>query len=200
VAFLPISAGLVIASNLSTIVLMPRTGPKPLVASGMLAAAGGAVWLAQLGLHTGYATGVLGPIILIAVGLGLVIAPVINTGTFGVAPQDAGVASATVTVGQQLGASVGTSLLNTIFAAAVTSYLTAHLAAARLIGRPALTGLALAHGYDTAFWWVAGIFAGGAVIGGALLRPGPLRPASTPPLAHAEVTTAQAEAGPALPG
>lgn len=34
----------------------------------------------------------LGPIILAAVGLGLVIAPVINTGTFGVAPQDAGVA------------------------------------------------------------------------------------------------------------
>jgi hypothetical protein len=75
-----------------------------------------------------------------------------------VAPQDAGVASATVTVGQQLGASVGTSLLNTIFTAAVTSYLIAHLAAARVIGRPALTGLALTHGYDTAFWWTAGIF------------------------------------------
>ena len=100
VAFLPISGGLVLASNLATIVLMPRTGPKPLVASGMLAAAGGAAWLAQLGLHAGYATGVLGPIILAAVGLGLVIAPVINTGTFGVAPQDAGVASATVTVGR----------------------------------------------------------------------------------------------------
>jgi hypothetical protein len=38
-----------------------------------------------------------------------VIAPSISTGTFGVAPQDAGVASATVTVGQQLGASIGTS-------------------------------------------------------------------------------------------
>jgi hypothetical protein len=51
---------------------------------------------------------VLGPIILAAVGLGMMIAPVINTGTFGVAPQDAGVASATatVTVGQQPGASV----------------------------------------------------------------------------------------------
>jgi EmrB/QacA subfamily drug resistance transporter len=200
VAFLPISGGLILASNLSTIVLMPRFGPRPLVALGMLAAAGGAAWLAQLGPHTGYATGVLGPIILAAVGLGLVIAPVINTGTFGVAPQDAGVASATVTVGQQLGASVGTSLLNTIFTAAVTSYLVAHLAAARVIGRPALTGLALTHGYDTAFWWTAGIFAGGAVIAGALLRPGPLRPASTPPLANAEVTTAHAEAGPAQPG
>jgi EmrB/QacA subfamily drug resistance transporter len=198
-AVLPMSAGLILMANLSTIVLMPRFGPKPLVAAGMLAASGGTAWLAQLGPHTGYPTGVLGPLIVAGIGLGMVIAPVINTGTFGVAPQDAGVASATVTVGQMLGGSVGTSLLNTIFAAAVAAYLAAHLASARLIGRPALTVLALAHGYDTAFWWTAGIFAAGAVTAGALLRPGPLRPASTPPPAHAEVTTAQAKAGPALP-
>ena len=117
VAFLPISGGLIVMANLSTIVLMPRFGPKPLVAFGMLAASGGAAWLAQLGPHTGYATGVLGPLILAGIGMGMVIAPVINTGTFGVAPQDAGVASATVTVGQMLGGSVGTALLNTIFAA-----------------------------------------------------------------------------------
>jgi hypothetical protein len=84
--------------------------------------------------HTASAAGVLGPIILAGIGLGMVIAPVINTGTFGVAPQEAGVASATVTVGQQLGASIGTSLLNSIFAAAVTACLTAHFGAARLIG------------------------------------------------------------------
>src|SRR6201997_1432963 len=195
VAFLPLSVGIIVAANLATIVLMPRIGPRLVIASGLAAAAGAAVWLAQLGPHSGYAGGVLGPIILAGIGVGMVIAPVINTGTFGVAPQDAGVASATVTVGQQLGASVGTSLLNTIFTAAVTSYLAANLAAARLIGRPALTGLALAHGYDTAFWWTAGIFAVGAVVGGTLLRPGPLRPATTPPLAHAAVTTAQAKAG-----
>jgi hypothetical protein len=194
-AFLPMSAGLIVMANLSTIVLMPRFGPKPLIASGMLAAAGG---MAQLGQHTGYTTGVLGPLILAGIGLGMVIAPAINTGTFGVAPQDAGVASATVTVGQMLGASVGTSLLNTIFAAAVTSYITTHLATARLIGRQALTGLALAHGYDTAFWWTAGIFAVGAVVSGALLRPGPLVPTGTPSRAQAEVPTAQAETGPAL--
>jgi hypothetical protein len=174
IAFLPISAGSAATSNLATIVLMPRVGPRPLVASGMLLAAGGMAWLAQLGPHTGYAAVVLGPLILAAIGMGLVIAPSISTGTFGVAPQDAGVASATVTVGQQLGASVGTSLLNTIFTGAVASYLAANLASARLIGRQALTGLALAHGYDTAFWWIAGIFAAGAVIGGALLRNGPL--------------------------
>jgi EmrB/QacA subfamily drug resistance transporter len=197
-AFLPMSVGLIVAANLATIVLMPRTGPKPLIASGMLAAAAGTAWLAQLGPHTGYATGLLGPLILAGVGLGMVIAPAINTGTFGVAPQDAGVASATVTVSQMLGGSVGTSLLNTIFAGAVTSYLAAHLATAQLIGRQALTGLALAHGYDTAFWWTAGIFACGAVVSGALLRPGPLVPTDTPSRAQAEVPTAQAETGTVL--
>jgi hypothetical protein len=117
--------------------------------------------------------------------MGMVIAPSISTGTFGVAPQDAGVASATVTVGQQLGASIGTSLLNSLFASAVASYLAAHLASARLIGRQAVTALALAHGYDTAFWWTAGIFAAGAVIAGVLLRPGPLAPAGPPsPVDH----------------
>jgi predicted MFS family arabinose efflux permease len=192
VAFLPLSGGLIFASNLSTIRLMPRVGPKPLVAFGMLAAAGAMAWLAQLGSHTGYASGVLGPLVLIGIGLGMVIAPAISTGTFGVAPQDAGVASATVTVGQQLGASVGTSLLNTIFAAAVTSYTAANLASARLTGRQALTGQALVHGYDTAFWWTAGIFAGGAVIGATLLRRGPLVQKGTPSQAHGEVPATQA--------
>jgi hypothetical protein len=165
----------------------------------MLAAAGGAAWLAQLGPHTAYATGVLPPIILAGIGVGMVIAPVINTGTFGLPPQDAGVASATVTVGQQLGASVGTSLLNTIFAAAVTSYLATHLAAGRLIGRPAQTGLALAHGYDIAFWWTAGIFAAGAVIAGVLLRPGPLTPAGPPSPAQAQVPVVPAKTEPGSP-
>ena len=179
-AFLPISAGSAITSNVATIVLMPRVGPRPLVASGMLIAAGAMAWLAQLGPHTGYAAGVLGPCIIAAVGMGLVIAPSISTGTFGVAPQDAGVASATVNVGQQLGASIGTSLLNTLFTAAVASYLAANLASAQHIGRQAVAGLALAHGYDTAFWWIAGIFAGGAVVCGALLRNGPLTADRTP--------------------
>jgi EmrB/QacA subfamily drug resistance transporter len=196
-AILPIAGGIAVAANLSTIVLMPRLGPKPLVATGMLIAAGAMAWFAQLGAHTAYVDGVLGPLILTGIGLGMVIAPSINTGTFGVAPRDAGVASATVTVGQQLGASIGTSLLNTIFASAVTSYLTLHAASARLIGRQGLLGLALAHGYDTAFWWIAGIFAGGAIVGGLLLRRGPLHSKDGQVQQDAGVM-AETEAGPAL--
>jgi len=167
VAFLPISGGLVVMANLSTIVLVPRFGPKPLVALGMLAASGGAAWLAQLGPHTVYATGVLGPLILAGIGMGMVIAPMINTGTFGVAPQEA---SATVTVGQMLGGSVGNR------AAEHHLRRRGHFLYRRASRRgpdhrpPGPAGLALAHGYDTAFWSIAGIFAGGAVIGGVLLR------------------------------
>jgi EmrB/QacA subfamily drug resistance transporter len=174
VAFLPIAAGIAFSANMSTIVLMPRVGPKPLVAAGMLVAAGAMAWFARLGVHTAYVDGVLGPLILTGIGLGMVIAPSINTGTFGVEPRDAGVGSATVTVGQQLGASIGISLLNTIFAGAVTSYLAVHIASRAGLSRQVLAGLALAHGYDTAFWWIAGVFAGGAIVCGSLFRRGPL--------------------------
>ena len=201
-AFLPIAGGIATSANISTIVLMPRVGPKPVVATGMLVAAGAAVWFAQLGAHTGYVGGVLGPLIMTGVGLGMVIAPSINTGTYGVAPQDAGVASASVTVGQQLGASIGTSLLNTIFASAVTSYIAAHVASARLIGSQALAGLALAHGYDTAFWWTAGILAGGSIVAAILFRPGPLLSRNTPPAGQvgnqAGDWKPEVEAGPAI--
>ena len=70
-----------------------------------------------------------------------------------------------------------------------TIYLAAHLAAARLIGRPALTRLALAHGYDIGFWWIAGIFAVGAVVSGVLLRPGPLGQQRTPHLQGASAAS-----------
>src|SRR5262249_60404105 len=83
VAFLPLSAGIIASANLSTIVLMPRTGPRPLVAFGLLAAAGGAVWLAQLGAHTGYASGGLGPIIVTGIGIGMGVAPALNARTVG---------------------------------------------------------------------------------------------------------------------
>ena len=75
----------------------------------------------------------LGPLLVTGAGFGLTIATAINTGTFGVAPQDAGVASATVNTGQQIGGSIGISLLNTIFASAVASYIASHITPGALL-------------------------------------------------------------------
>jgi MFS transporter len=178
VAFLPLIATLVVAANLANVVLLPRFGPRPLVTAGLLLAAGSLVWLTRIGLHSGYASSVLGPLMVAGLGIGFTIAPSSNTGTFGVDPRDAGVASATLNAGQQIGGSIGTSLLNTIFASAVANYLTSHLSPATLIHRhpaPSLTAMSLIHGYTTGFWVAAAIFGAGAVICGTLFRSGPLR-------------------------
>jgi EmrB/QacA subfamily drug resistance transporter len=171
-AFLPNSAVLAIAANLATIVLLPRVGPRLVVFSGLIIASGAMAWLAQLGPHTSYSKGILGPILLAGFGFGLVFAAAFTAGTYGVEPHDAGVASATVSVGQQLGASVGTALLNTLFASAVASYLATH--ASTSSNSATLNQLAQAHGYDRAFSWTSGIAVGGAVIAGSLLRGGRL--------------------------
>ena len=199
VAFLPTIAMVMLFAQISNIVLMPRIGPKPLVGVGMLLAAAGMAWLTRIGVHSTYMSAVLGPMLVTGAGIGLSMPPSMNTGTFGVAPYDAGVASATLNTGQQLGGSIGTALLNTIATSAAVAYLTSlHLSPAALVGpggRLAL-GNAAVHGYTTAFWWTAGIFAAGAIICGSLLRWGPLsRQAS----AHAAAPAGQPQAGPSVP-
>ena len=177
VAFLPAIAMVMTFAQISNIVLMPRIGPKPLVGFGMLIAASGMAWLTGIGVHTSYVAAVLGPLLVAGAGIGLSMPPSMNAGTFGVAPRDAGVASATLNVGQQLGGSVGTALLNTIATSAAAAYLTSHFSpavAASPASRSALQASAAVHGYTTAYWWTAGFFAGGAIICGSLFRRGPL--------------------------
>ena len=127
---------IMIFANLSNIVLMPRFGPRPLVTVGMIFAACGMAWLTGSGCTPVTCAAVLPPLLVDGSGIGMVIAPSINTGTFGVAPEDAGVASASVNTGQQLGGSIGTSLLNTVAASATAAYLTAHISAAHPGRRP----------------------------------------------------------------
>jgi EmrB/QacA subfamily drug resistance transporter len=182
VALLPMIACVAVSSNVGNIVLLPRTGPKPIVFGAFVLLAGAEAWLTRIGVHGDYVGAILGPIMVTGVGMGLLFSSAINTGTYGVAPRDAGVASASVNTGQQLGGSIGTSLLNTIAASATTAYITAHIAAAghSPAAVRALTDAALVHGYTTVFWWCAGIFAAGAVICGSLMRSGPLQGMGAP--------------------
>ena len=99
-----------------------------------------------------------------------------NTATFGVPPQDAGLASATLNTGQQIGGSIGTALLNTIFASAAARHPTPATPVHRHPAPPP-TGMSLIHGYTTGFCVAAALFAAGAVICGT---PVPLRTAPPP--------------------
>ncbi len=172
-AFLPMTASLVVTASVASTVLVLRVSSRVLIPAGMIIAAVGMYVLTTIGFNTSYATHVLPATILLGVGLGLVFAPGFSLATLGVAASDSGVASATVNTMQQVGGSVGTALLNTIAATAATGYATAHLASTT---SPAAAHLlqanAAIHSYTTAFWWAAAIFAAGAVLTAIVLRPG----------------------------
>ena len=167
-AFLPMAAAVTITVMISTNKLGPRFGPRPLVVTGMLLGGGGMFYLSRLGVASSYATAILPALVMLGVGYGLVISTSIANATFGVQPDDAGVASATVNASQQIGGSLGTALLSTIATSAMSSYLgSAHAhSTGPLIARAAV------HGDTTAFAWAAALFAVGAVMAAALFERG----------------------------
>jgi MFS family permease len=156
-------------------ILLAKLGPRPLIVCGMLLAALGLVLLTRLEVGSTYAADVLPSLIVIGAGLGLVFPTASNTATARVDPAESGVASSLVNVGQQVGGSLGTALLNTIAVSATTAYLSSHRGGGDLVAR------GIVHGYTVAFWWSAGIFAFGALVCGLLL-PGRPQPAPAEPV------------------
>jgi MFS family permease len=100
---------------------------------------------------------VLPAMVLMSIGLAGVFIPASSTALFGVAHHDAGVASAVLNTSQQIGGSLGTALLNTLFAGAVTTYFTDNLRNPADVEK--LTPLAFIHGYHVAFFAGAVLFA-----------------------------------------
>jgi MFS family permease len=91
-------------------------------------------------------------------GFGLIFASAVNSATAGVPRQDSGVASALVNTMQQVGGSIGISVLSTITASATTSYLIAHHAG------PQAPAIAATHGYTLAFTISAALLGLGAIL------------------------------------
>jgi predicted MFS family arabinose efflux permease len=157
-AFLPMTGAIAVTSiNVQTRVL-PRTGARPLVVIGMTLGMIAMLVFTRLTPGAAYATHILPGLILMGVGMGCIFGPSFATATLGVDPKEAGVASAMVNTSQQVGGSVGTALLSTLFASAAASYAASH---AHVRG---LASAAMVHGYTTAFWWAAGIFALGLLL------------------------------------
>lgn len=155
VAFLPFSVGIVVAAGLASY-LMPRVAPRIIMCTGLVMAAIGLVIFTTITVDSSYVVHVLPGELVMSLGLGLVFVPLTNVSLIGVRSGDAGVASAMVNATQQVGGSIGTALLNTIFISTSSGYLATHVgphsvgAAMRQLGATATV-----HGYVSAFW-VAG--------------------------------------------
>ncbi len=162
-AFLPMMATVMVTATIGTAKLVPRFGPRPLVPLGLMISAAAMVLFTGITVDSSYAAHVLPGLLLVGVGMGLAMAPAMSAATANVRDSDAGVASAMVNTGQQVGGSVGAALLSTLAASAATSFASGQAPTAQLMAEASV------HGYVTAFWFSAAVFAVGALACGILL-------------------------------
>ncbi len=139
-AFLPVSFIIVVVAQVASR-LISLVQPRLLIATGTLLAAGGLFWLSRLTVTSSYVTDVVPAIALIAGGMGLIFVPITLGAVAGVQSEDSGIASAMLNVGQQIGGTLGLSVLVTVASTAMRDKLTQ--------GVP--MPVALVHGWDAAF-------------------------------------------------
>jgi EmrB/QacA subfamily drug resistance transporter len=123
--FLPVSATIIVMAQIASR-LVVRVPPRYLLGSGAVFAGLGLFSLSRLTPDSSYLTHVLPSLVLIALGMGSIFVPITLAAVTGVDPQDTGIASAMLNVGQQVGGSLGVASLSTIAARASASYAAAH--------------------------------------------------------------------------
>jgi EmrB/QacA subfamily drug resistance transporter len=113
-AFLPLAGPLFAAARIAPRALA-RFGAKRVALAGGLLNLAGTGWITQLSASDGYAQGILPALVLIGVGVGFTMMPLNTFILSGVQPKDAGSASGLLQTMQQVGGSLGLSVLVTVF-------------------------------------------------------------------------------------
>lgn len=155
--FLPMSFGIMV-SAVTTARLLGRIGFRIPLVTGPLLGFGGLLWLSFLGPNSGYPA-IIGPLIMLALGMGQCFVPLTVAAISGVAPAEAGLASALLNTGQQIGGALGLSVLGTVAISSTNRFLAHAAPAAAAAHQSPLSVMAAAvtHGYTRAFMVAAGI-------------------------------------------
>ncbi|MDV9177508.1 MFS transporter [Streptomyces sp. W16] len=117
IAFLPVSAVIAVGAGLASRFL-PTYGPKPFMVLGAILAAGGLSWLTLTDVHSTYAGSVLGPMLVFSLGMGMEFVSLTLMALSDVPVQETGAASGLLNAMQQVGGSLGLSILVTMFGTA----------------------------------------------------------------------------------
>jgi EmrB/QacA subfamily drug resistance transporter len=165
VSFIAITATIVAFSNLAQ-KLATRLGARPVLSAGLLLTAAGGALYAQMPSDGQYFWDMFPGLIVSGVGLALTFVPVMIAGLTGVQPADAGVASGLINTTRQIGGSIGLAAMTTIAATATSHYASSHAVAA-------VSSTALTHGFQVAFYTLAGLALVGAAIAAAFVESRP---------------------------
>jgi EmrB/QacA subfamily drug resistance transporter len=125
VAFLPVAATIGVVSQVVAR-LMPKIGPKPLMITGTSLMTLSLLWLSTVGPHASYPGKILPGMIVLAVAMGNLFVPLTVTAVSKVEHTDAGLASALLNVGQQVGGALGLSVMTTVFGTSARNYVDGH--------------------------------------------------------------------------
>ena len=162
IAYLPLSVLLVLSAGVGSRIL-GRVGPRPILVTGFLLAAGGMALLVRTSPSTGYLD-LLPSLVLIGAGMGGAFVSVTSAAVGGVPQEDAGVASALLNASQQIGGSLGLAILTAVASARFDAVRPLH-------PTPAALASAETSSWSYAFVVAALLLLSSAIIGGWLLRP-----------------------------
>jgi hypothetical protein len=162
-AYLPFVPA-VLATTAVTQQGVSRIGARPLLIASSAVAAAGMYWTSRITEHSTYANGMLGPELLLGLGLGPLFVLIFLVGLIKVNNDDTGVASGLVNVGQQVGGSIGLAIIGTVaFTVVANSLQSAAAAAAKAGAHPSAAQVtqayhhALATGFSRGYLVSAGI-------------------------------------------
>jgi EmrB/QacA subfamily drug resistance transporter len=117
VAFLPVSAIIAVGAGLAS-QLLPKYGPKPFMVVGALLTAVGLAWLTLTDVHSTYLGSILGPMLVFGMGMGMQFVSLTLMALSDVPAHESGAASGLLNAMQQVGGSLGLSILVTVFGTA----------------------------------------------------------------------------------
>ncbi|MFB6810054.1 MFS transporter [Streptomyces sp. NPDC056387] len=116
-AFLPVSVVIAVGAGITS-QLLPRLGPKPFMVTGALCSAAGLAWLTQTDIDSTYLGSILGPMLVFSLGMGMQFVSLTLMALSNVADRESGAASGLLNTTQQVGGSLGLSILVTVFGTA----------------------------------------------------------------------------------
>ncbi len=155
--FLPLSFGITIVSILIS-QIVAKTGPRWPMSAGALVAAGGLFYMSMITPSSTYFSAVLGPSIVMAIGLGLLFVPLSLSAVAAIRPEQAGLASALLNTSQQIGGALGLAIMVNVATAVTSSQLQAGIARAQAVTAGYSRAFLVAVGIDLLAFLIAIIF------------------------------------------
>jgi len=164
VAYIGLTLSIIVFSAASQ-ALVTRVGVRRVLPVGLALSTVALVLFARLPVHGHYFTDLFPAFIISGVGLALAFVPMSIGALTGVRQADAGVASGLINTTQQIGGAIGVAAATTIATTFTSRYVDVHP------GTTAFSGGALTHGFQIAFYVLAGVAALGAALAALLTEP-----------------------------